>query len=123
MDYWTIALFHVLYQYFTQKCLKYFIKISHIPYVQYNYLDYWTIGLLLYFMFSNNTLTHILEYKKPCSIGLLDCWTISSSIFSHVLYEYLLEYMVLLPVGLSDYWTIALFDVLYQYFTQKCINV
>ena len=46
-------------------------------YIQYNYLDYWTIGLLLYLMFSINTFTHLLEYKRPCTVGLLDYWTIA----------------------------------------------
>ena len=43
----------------------------HISYVQHNYLDYRTIGLLLCFMFSTNTLRHLLE-QEP-----LYCWTIA----------------------------------------------
>ena len=46
----------------------------HISYVQHNYLDYRTIELLLCFMFSTNTLRHLLE-QEPLycwPIGLLD---------------------------------------------------
>ena len=57
--------------------IYFFLKILHIPYVECNYLDYRTIGLLLYFMFSINTLRHLLEYKRPGSFGLSDYWTIA----------------------------------------------
>ena len=46
----------------------------------YNIIN-WTIGLLDYcsilYMFSNHTLTHLIEYKRPCTVGLSDYWTIA----------------------------------------------
>ena len=68
MDYWTIAMFNILYQ-------DFYIFPGYNTVLGLS--DYWTIGLLLYFMFSNNTLTHLLEYKRPCTVGLSDYWTIA----------------------------------------------
>ena len=51
----------------------------------------WTIGLLLYLMFSLfsiNTLTHVLEYKRSCTVGLLDYWTIALFDVLPILYQY-----------------------------------
>ena len=68
-------------------------------YVQYNYLDYRTIGLLLYLMFSINTLQRNVYYNLsrflhiPCvqymyldyrTIGLLLYWMFSIDSLTHV---------------------------------------
>ena len=62
-DYWTITRSNIL-------CRDLYI------FPMYNRTT-WTIGLLLYLMFSINTVTHLLEYKRPCAVGLLDYWTIA----------------------------------------------
>ena len=70
-DSWTIAMFNILHQDF------YIFPMSNIT--------TWTIGLLDYCsMFSINTLTHLLEYKRPCTVGLSDYWTVAKSISLHV---------------------------------------
>ena len=67
-------------------------------------------------MFSINTFTHLLEYMRPCTVGLLDHWTIATiNILYQDFYIFPMCNKTTWTIGLSDYWTIALFDIFYQY--------
>ena len=83
-------MFNILYQDF------------YIVFSMYN-IRTWTIGLLLYWMFSINTLTHVLEYKRPYAVGLSDYWTIA-------MFNILYQDFYIFPMYNITTWTIGLLD-------------
>ena len=106
LDYRTIALSGVFYQYFTEKRLIYFIKIFTYSLCTI-YVCTWTIGLLDYCSIGCSLSILLHMYQSIGGLLLLDYWTIAP--FN--LYFYMFStniYQNIWHLCLLDCWTIRL---------------